>query len=66
MSGLTRTQAVLTSRSLLGPDGAVFYVEDPDSDDYYRQIQIDRTTFEDLGSPLIVTITIEPGDRLNP
>lgn len=30
-----------------------------------RRVVVDRETFEDLGSPAQITMTIEPGDLLN-
>lgn len=48
-------------------------VLDQDTATYYvgvqatrtRVLTIDRATYEEMGSPVALTITIEPGDKLN-
>lgn len=38
-----------------------------DQDDGYRShtLYFDRQVWEDMGRPLTITVTIEPGDKLN-
>jgi hypothetical protein len=63
---VTRTRRVLDRRPS-GPDEKVRYVqEDDDVPGAVRtDVAFDYATYVDMGSPDVVTVTIEPGDLLN-
>jgi len=58
------------SRMVLGRMGGIFFVAygyvDEDSLSPIQVLSIPREKYEDMGEPEYITITIEPGDRLNP
>lgn len=43
-----------------------YYVATDEESPFWRQVEIDIATFEELGRPTVITVTIEPGDKLNP
>ncbi|WP_123391316.1 hypothetical protein [Nocardioides aurantiacus] len=70
----TETLTVMTRHSLLmyphmrlSDDGLVAYstVED-ESGVRQRTIYLHRTTVNEMGGPVCITVTVEPGDHLNP
>jgi hypothetical protein len=59
---ITRTTSVLHAVS--GARGV--FVNPLDDDDFRRHLVIlDPEIYDDLGRPEYITVTIEPGDRLN-
>lgn len=64
---LTKTRSVLKHEGGFGrPDGAWFMARDEDTGLSTRTLVLSPQDFRDLGEPTEVTVTIEPGDRLNP
>ena len=64
MSGLTKARSVLDfSRG--GTTHVTFASKDEDTGEVQRSVIIRLQDYEDMGRPEQVTITIEPGDRLN-
>lgn len=41
------------------------YYADEDASDGYPMVFFPRATWEDMGEPQEITVTLEPGDRLN-
>ncbi|MBC7593303.1 MAG: hypothetical protein H7288_05095 [Kineosporiaceae bacterium] len=66
MTGLSKTASVLNLDSL--HEGAVTFsnedVETEDPTGRLRVHSIDRGTWDDLGRPLAITVTVEPGNTL--
>lgn len=64
MTALTTTTTVL---EFLNKDYWQVYYRtiDPDRIEYRRVVVIDIDTYEELGSPSTITVTIRPEDRLN-
>lgn len=64
MGTLTKKQTVLHG---VGRGGFVVDPDDDEGDDDHRQVSvfIPEHDFEDMGCPSTITVTIEPGDRLN-
>jgi len=66
------TARLIRSRTVLKLENAppdrhvvIFRSTDEDNPEYYRSHSMERSHFEDLGSPTIITITVEPGDTIN-
>lgn len=38
---------------------------DPDNRDYFRHFSMEKSVYDELGRPETITVTVEPGDRLN-
>lgn len=63
---LSRTRTIL-HRAPDGDDsGQWFRATDEDTHAYHRRVYIDHNTWDDLGRPDTITVSIEPGDTLNP
>lgn len=66
---MTKTQTVLSIPEGWSKGvnrGQVFFgQEGTDEDTRQHEMYLDRQVWEELGSPTTVTITIEPGDKLN-
>lgn len=60
---LTRTRSVLHTHPDLAPRTYCAIAED--SNAILREVYLDMETYQDLGEPDTITITIEPGDTLN-
>lgn len=68
MTNLLKTKTILKHDTKMGRDwgGSRWFISsDEESGVIRRQVYIDGTTYDDLGSPDTITITIEPGDTLN-
>lgn len=66
MSLMTRTVRVLDYEMDLG-DTRVRYSRTPDEPgDIPTIVSLDRDTYDDLGRPDRITVSIDPGDLLNP
>ena len=73
MSNLTRTRSVLVLRNVAARiddyPPQVMYGRDPEDEADaadFRAVFIDEATRRDLGDPDEITVTIHPGDLLNP
>ncbi len=59
---LTRTETVMyLDPHLYG----YFFTNHNDDGDFERCVEISKQDWTDMGSPDVITVTIEPGDRLN-
>lgn len=68
MTHIRKTQSPLILTLQVTPrhhDDIAFEAYDLDNERFYRHLVIDRDTWNDLGQPVTVTVTIEPGDVLN-
>lgn len=68
MATLTRTRSVLHRSATKGdePYSRQWFIQaDEDTNVVRREVYVDRQTFEDLGEPDTITVSIEPGDTLN-
>lgn len=67
MVRILRTKLVMRLKS---SDSEVVTFDDRDPNDptypMTKTIALSRTSFEELGEPDTITVTIEPGDLLNP
>jgi len=64
---MTTKQSVLMHRipaTRSQPDRE-FFGEELDEPGLTRQIQVSHSDWADMGSPEVITVTIEPGDLLN-
>jgi hypothetical protein len=62
MATITKTKSVLHADR---HSERTFVQRDEDSGVLRRKVYLDITTYQDLGSPDTVTVTVEPGDTLN-
>lgn len=62
---LSKTRSVLTENG--DPDlGVRWYIQvDEETEVIRRELYLDIATYQDLGEPETITVTIEPGDLLN-
>lgn len=58
---LEKTQKVLHHKYLLDITGSVCFVDSAEEHSFI----IGQDEWNDMGSPLTITLTIEPGDKLN-
>lgn len=61
---LTKTRSAL--RLVENPSTVARFArekEEPDERDC--QVTLDREVWDDMGSPVVITVTVEPGDQLN-
>lgn len=67
MAELTATTSVLhiDTPSSKHDLHALFQQRDEETNAITRSLLVDRRTWRDLGYPEVVTVTVEPGDRLN-
>lgn len=69
MTELTKTVAVLSRATMRAAiTDHVGFMAFPDSDDErvrMHHVAVDAEVWRDMGEPDVVTVTIEPGDRLN-
>lgn len=65
MAVLTRTRTVMKRRRTEYVDRALFR-EDLDEPGVARGITFSHADWADMGSPETITVTIDPGDLLNP
>ena len=64
---LTRQRVIMhRSHALNSEPGREFFYEVLDEPGKPRQAQINRADYLDMGSPETITVTIDPGDLLNP
>lgn len=62
---LTKSQTVLELQ-LGGILGLVFSAPEVEGEEHrYNAMQVDKRVWEDMGKPEVITVTIEPGDKLN-
>lgn len=59
---LSRTRSVLHLDPLTD---RTYRQVDEDTDVLHREVYLDIRTYQDLGEPETITISIEPGDTLN-
>lgn len=62
------SQKLILGKFAVHDDGGIVFTQeyDPDMPDAYREsIKISPEIFTDLGEPEVITITVEPGDKLN-
>jgi hypothetical protein len=63
---MSKTVAVMQRKRVdLDPGNITFVMLEDDHDTVVRTVKIDQQTWEDLGRPDTVTVTIQPGDLLN-
>lgn len=67
MDDMTTLQSTKCTLKFLNTDPwcAYYRAKDEDRPDFKRLVVMDNETYEELGRPLTITVTIEPGDRLN-
>lgn len=65
MNTLTKTRRIL-NRGRVADSHAAFHQFDEDTGRPSTEVIIPRATYDDLGQPEQITVTIEPGDLLNP
>lgn len=63
MALLTATRTILTH--VPGDDSRLYVASDEESGVIRRSVYVDIETYQDLGEPEEITVTIEPGDTLN-
>ena len=61
---LTKTQTVMEF-DLVDSGHVYFSSKDDDTSDRLRGFNMEENDWNDMGSPLEITVTVEPGDRLN-
>lgn len=61
---LTKTRSILT-RIATGRTHVSFASHSEDDGSIDRHVEVRRATWDDLGQPEQITLTIEPGDLLN-
>lgn len=64
MHTLTKTQRIL-DRTHVTDSHISFRLVDGETAEPATGIMLDRETYDDLGQPDMVTVTVEPGDLLN-
>jgi hypothetical protein len=64
MAVLSKTVSILTYSTDIR-DQRLYVQVDPDTEVINRQVYVDIETYQDLGEPDVITVTIEPGDTLN-
>lgn len=65
---LSHPRSVLTRSTTKGDEDHArqwFASADDDTSAVLREVYVDRQTFEDLGEPDTITVSIEPGGTLN-
>lgn len=62
---LTKTRSILTRRNPDDWEDRRYWQVDEESGVIRRAVDIDIQTFQDLGEPDTITVTIEPGDTMN-
>lgn len=65
MSILTATTRVLEFQSVGDVEGATYVGRDDDEGFITTSVEVDVDTWDDLGRPAHITVTIKPGDTLN-
>lgn len=67
MTSLTKTRTVLEFVGIDEEEGPTF-TQLPDEGEEFRShiVSLDPEVYEDMGRPEVITVTIEPGDLLNP
>lgn len=68
MGALLKTRSILTHDVRFPDDegGRQWFIQsDEETGVVNRRVYVDSTTFEDLGQPEVITLTVEPGDQLN-
>lgn len=66
MAMLTKTASVMSHEPGYDLDGLrAFYLIDEETKVINRVVHLNDETFADMGSPETITVTIEPGDRLD-
>jgi len=68
MAICTKTRSVLHRVDLHGAEGVGLVTFErilDEQDEPQRRVRIDVAAWHDLGEPDVITVTIEPGDRLN-
>lgn len=63
MPVLTRTRSILHAEPESG--ARAFVQRDEDTNVMRRKVYLDIETYQDLGCPDTITVTVEPGDTLN-
>ena len=64
MSTCIKTTCLMEIEDPLAGRGT-FVMRNDDDDNVARRIQLLDDTWDEMGRPLEITVTIEPGDRLN-
>lgn len=66
---LLKTTTVLSRATVRDPANAfISFLQFPDADDGLvcaHAVSVDVEVWRDMGEPDVITVTIEPGDRLN-
>lgn len=64
---LTKSRTVLQQSADALPFHRIFVSVEDERDGLapMRSVVIDEVTFIDMGAPFVITVTIEPGDKLN-
>jgi hypothetical protein len=62
---LTKTERIYTHEPQRFGPLERFAQRDEDTQDLLSSVWVNKQTFDDLGQPDQITVTIEPGDRLN-
>ena len=66
MTTMTRTQRVLQLDESEGRQGCVRFTREPDEPgDIPTVVDLDIESWRDMGSPEVITVTIDPRDLLN-
>lgn len=66
MNVRTKSEVVLHTAGNIGENGRVRFIYDPMCwPPGVWDIELNPNDWEDMGSPETITVTIEPGDRLN-
>lgn len=66
MTIVTKSEKLLKRMPGADTESYVSFSRDPDEpEDFPASLAISRDEFLDLGSPEEITVTVEPGDRLN-
>jgi hypothetical protein len=67
MGDLTKTRVVLHLFGEIHPAGPVIFSDAEDQDpDVTETVYLPLEVWREMGEPDSVTVTVEPGDRLNP
>ena len=62
---LTKQQVIMHRSSVAWVNAGVMFREDMDEPGIQRGITVSFSDWTDMGSPEILTVTLEPGDLLN-
>lgn len=66
MPNCTQTRTVLVRTRFKNGQPVYTQVVDADEEPRLHSVTLDADIAEEMGNPEIITVTIEPGDKLNP